>query len=678
MSASSKVSTEFAILSALSASNPFERPPVVKEQNIWGESFPDIPSLNADASDTVFEALEKARTADSSLEKVTSVVFTADRGVGKSHVIKRIRQRLQTNSEGVFVYASADRYGDLNLVNALFQQSLAESLEQQGSEGVTQWQEIATLIVAEAIRANKASTHVPTALTLVRKFDRLYQKSRVKGKDLVSELSKVIRRLKHGIDPYILRALIWTLSEERGSLAVKWLAGEQIEAQDAIDLRLPPNNKTEVEVNAAAPSKIAELISLIGEYKSVVVCFDELDTIAADDNGFTTSFVILDLVKRLFDSASQSENAKGVLILSVLLPDLWRAVVQTRFASAEKLSSYKGKPINLEYLKPETAHELCAVTLRKFYTKKGIIPPAPIYPFEDAEIEAFGKGRPSAREGLKWFASMLNQKIKDFEPVVSPTERFERAYENALAQFDSEDLDSNEFVALALKFGFQKIIQIDRIKDQSIEGVTIKSLEDITPKSENNGRLHFKIVGEEDGESVVIGLGVVQDNHGLSVGAAFRRLLDTKTFGLSRGCLVRSRSRKIKRNWDSFEYYQQLVAAGGEWVDLLAEEIKPLIALQYVYEHHEKFDLTIKRLDSFAFTRRLLQSNPLIREILSRPEGHVVEEALEGDELQRLSDDINLNDIDADLSRSLAAENEPVDDAEVQSEILEFTDALSA
>ncbi|MEM8502322.1 MAG: P-loop NTPase fold protein [Cyanobacteria bacterium P01_D01_bin.1] len=675
MSASQKVSTESAILSALSANNPFERPPVVKEQNIWGESFPDIPLLNANASNSVFDALEKVRTADSSLEKVTSVVFTADRGVGKSHVIKRIRQRLQASSEGVFIYASADRYGDLNLINALFQQSLAESLEQQGGEGVTQWQEIATLIVAEALSANNASARIPAASTLVKRFDQIHQKTRAKGKDLVRELSKVIRKIRPGIDPYILRALIWTLSEERGSLAVKWLAGEQIEAQDAIDLRLPPNNKTEAEVNAAAPSTVAELVSLIGEYRSVVVCFDELDTIAADDNGFTTSFVVLDLVKRLFDSVSQSEKAKGVLVLSVLLPDLWRQVTQTKFASAEKLSSYS-KPIGLEYLKPETTYELCATTLKQFYGKKGLVPPTPIYPFEAAEIEAFGKVRPSAREGLQRFAELLNQRIKAFEPPVSPTERFERAYKNALTQFDSEDLNSNEHVALALRFGFQKILEIEKIKDQPIEGVIITGIEDIVPKSKNNGRLHFKIVGEEDGEPVVIGLGAVQDAHGLSVGAAFRRLLDTETFGLSRGCLVRSRDLKIKRNWDSFEYYQQLVAAGGEWVDLLADEIKPLVALQYVYEHCDKFDLTVKRLNSFAFTRNLLQSSPILKEILSRPAGTVVEEALEGDERQALNTDINPDDIEADLSDVLSVDDVEPETDEVKADLEELAVAV--
>jgi len=164
-------------------------------------------------------------------------------------------------------------------------------------------------------------------------------------------------------------------------------------------------------------------------------------------------------------------------------------------------------------------------------------------------------------------------------------------------------------------------------------------------------------VGEEQGEPVVIGLGVLQDEHGLSVGAGFRRLLDTETFGLSRGCLVRSRDRKIKRNWDSFEYYQQLVAAGGEWVDLQAEEIKPLLALQYVYDHHDKFDLTVKRLDSFAFTRNLLQRSPILKEILSRPEGAVVEDALEGTERQILNTDIDPNDTDTDLSRAFEVDD---------------------
>ncbi|MGB3766976.1 MAG: hypothetical protein WA947_10500 [Phormidesmis sp.] len=678
MPVSQKASAETAILSALNANNPFERPPVVKEQNIWGESFPDIPSLNAKASDSLFEALKKVRAADSSLEKVTSLVFTADRGVGKSHVIKRVRRRLQATSEGIFIYASADRYGDLSLINLLFQQSIAESLEQIGSAGVTQWQEIATLMVAEALKSNNANAKVPAAPDLVKRFDRVYHDKRSQNRDLVKDLVTAIRKLKPSADAYILRAIVWTLSEERGPLAVKWLAGEQLDAQDAADLRLPPNNKSEGEANASAPTTIAKLLSLIGEYRTVIVCFDELDTIAANNNGYTTAFVILDLIKRLFDSVGQSAQAKGIVTLTVLLPDLWRQVKQSKDASSEKISAY-GEPIDLEYLNVDATKELCALTLGKFYEKKGLTAPVPIYPFDEDEITAFGKGRPSAREALKWFSLRLNEKLEKIQPPpLPPKERFAQAYQNALDQFDLDDLETNAVTAEALKFCFKKMTELSGLKDQVIEGVVVRGVEDITPKSKNDGRLHFKLVGEEKGEPVVIGIGVIQETHGLSVGAGFRRLLDTETFGLSRGCLVRSRDRKIKRYWDSFEYYQQLIANGGEWVDLVVDDIKPLLALQYVYEHHEKFDLTHKRLDSFAFTRNLIQDNPLLKEILSRPEGQVVEDALEGEELQRLSDEVDVDTLEADLSQSLDAENELLDEVEVRDEMQEFAEALSA
>lgn len=678
MSVSQKASTESDILAALKANNPFEKPPVVKDQNIWGESFPDVPALNAIASDTVFEALEKARSADSTFDKVASIVLIADRGVGKSHVIKRIRRRLQASEEGVLIYASADKYGELDYINALFQQSMAESLEQIGSAGVTQWQEIATLMVAEALSTSNANANLPAAQALVGKFDKAWQNSRQnKQKDLVGELAKVIRRKRPNTDPYILRAIIWTLSEERGSFAVKWLAGEQLDRQDAADLRLPQQEKSEGERDASALTRITKILSLISEYKSVSVCFDELDTHASNRDGYTTEIVILDLVKRLFDSIGPTVTSKGIVLLTVVLPDIWRTVRQTKIASEEKISSH-GKPIVLNNLSAETVRELASATLQKFYRKKGLTPATPIYPFEEEELAQYGKNRPYAREALIWFAAQINEKLKILKPVsVSPTERLKDAYDNALSQFDAEELEDNELIAAALRFGFEKITEIDRLKDQPIEGVVIGSVEDITPKSQNGGWIQFKVVGKENGEPVTIGVSALQYTTGRPVGAGFRRLLDTETFGLSRSCLVRSRDRKIKRYWDSFEYYQQLVASGGEWVDLVIEEIKPLLALQYVYEHHEKFDLTLRRLNSFAFTRDLLTSNSLLKEILSRPTGAVAEDALEGETLERLNEGASVETIEIELSQALADES-LLDETEMRSSLEDVVEAISA
>ncbi len=678
MPAPKKTSAESEILTALNANNPFERPPVVREQNIWGDSFPDIPSLNAKASDSLFDAMSQVRTAESSLKKVTSLVFLSDKGNGKSHVIKRIRRRLQASSEGIFIYASADRYGNLLMINSLFQQSFAESLDQPGSEGVTQWQEVAALMVANALKVSNPDAQPPSALELVRKFDQLYHAHHTQGTDLVGKLAKAIRRLNPDTDSYILRALIWTLSEERGSLAVKWLAGEQLDTQDAADLRLPPNQRSEGEADASALTTLSKLVSSISEYKTVVICFDELDTSAVDEDGRPPSYIILNLVKRLFNSVQQSESAKGVVLLTAIIPSTWRQAKQNFNISMDRISAY-GEPISLTNLNEDTAIDLCALTLGRFYEKKGLTAPNPIYPFTQAEIIAYSKGRPSAREALKWFAAQLNEKSKTIK--VSPPsylERFELAYQNALERFELDDLDSNDVTASALRFCFQKIAEIERLRDRPIEGVMVKGVEDITPRARNNGRLNFKVIGEENGKPVVIGVGVMQETHGLTVGAGFRRLLDTKTFGLSRGCLVRSRDRKLKRYWEAFQSYQQLVTRGGEWVDLTIEGIKPLLALQYVYEHHEKFELTTRRIDSFGFTRKLLRSNQIIREILSRPEGNVAEEASEGEERQRLTDEIDMNELEADLLQSLEEENSEINESEVQVEMKELADALSA
>ena len=39
--------------------NPFAGHLIVKPQQIWGKSFPDVPSINVHASNAVFDALDK-------------------------------------------------------------------------------------------------------------------------------------------------------------------------------------------------------------------------------------------------------------------------------------------------------------------------------------------------------------------------------------------------------------------------------------------------------------------------------------------------------------------------------------------------------------------------------------------------------------------------------------------
>lgn len=658
------------ILEVLRSHNPFNRPSVVKGQNIWGDSFPDVTSLNSHASDAVLQALDRVENAESSLEKVLSLVITADRGLGKTHLIHRIRKQSQASNNTVFVYASADEYSDLDFINSAFLRSLAESLDKPVSNDATQWQRIAYLMVKDAMLATNAHANMPSLQEMINKFDSFIQANLKKGKNLVSEISKAVRKANSGSDPYIVRAIIWTLSEERGMLAVKWLAGEALEIQDSVDLRLPTNNKSEKEREADALSSIAKIISLVGNYNKVLICFDELDTIGCNSNGYPTQVVILDLVRKIFDLVKQSPKSLGVVISTVLLPDTWRTVEQDKIASSAKICTAYSQPIQLNYISPETIEELVSLWLADIYQTKDIQAPTPIYPFERDELIQFAKGKPNVREALKWCSEILVKKLDTISPPPEKlplTERLENAYHKAIDQFSNSFLDDNQLVAEVLRFHFDKISSIEKLRDLAIENVFVLSTEDITPKHKNSGYLQFKIIAKENDKELSIAVGVLQQTSGLSVGAGFKRLLDNRQFKFDRGCMVRSKERKLKRNWDSYQYYQDLIAKGGEWVDLKEEEFKPLFALKYVYDNCDQFDLTTKRLDSLKLVYNRIANNPLIKEILSRPEGEVHQEFLEGQELKHLHSEEESKQIMASLEESLNAEIS--DDATEQIEL---------
>lgn len=111
--------------------NPFAGHIVVRPQQIWGKSFPDVPSINAHASNAVFDAVEKVIKGK---RETVGITITAEKGLGKSHIISRIRHRLQTEDGSLFVYMS--KYDNLNQIKSQFLQSVASSLRAFGSQEV--------------------------------------------------------------------------------------------------------------------------------------------------------------------------------------------------------------------------------------------------------------------------------------------------------------------------------------------------------------------------------------------------------------------------------------------------------------------------------------------------------------------------------------------------------------
>jgi len=620
---SSAISPIEDLNAAIQSYNPFSNAGIVKEQDVWGKGFPDVPTINAHASDTVFQAIEQVQTSQSSQEKVTSIAITAQQGVGKSHIISRIRHRLERNGGALFVYASLDNYADLNLIKYQFQQTLADSLKHTGSQGVMQWQEVATAMVNEAGSSNP---QIPAEL--VKKFDKAYANSLAQNKNLMNALQKQFLKAKPDADPDIVRAILWTLSETQAPFAINWLSGKDLAQFKADELGLPNPSKTSQDREAEALNTVRQILNLVSYYNPVLVCFDEIDVINdSSDDGFTTPQIIADLVKRLYDTLHQSELGQGIVFLTVMLPDTWTQKVNLMpGGTPDRLSKYtQRKPIDLKYIGSDSMVELVTLWLTEFYKTKVLTPPHPVYPFEESQLREFGKGKPTVREALQWCAENFTVYMPPLPE--DPVERFELALTRELEANFENYLDDNAIIAAALEFGFKTL------KGQSIEGVTIEDITEVKPKGKNSSWINFKIIGTQNEKVVKIGVAAVQSNlFGLVAG--LRRLNDYETFDMTRGCLVRSKTedKKIRPNSESHKLLERLTSElGGEFVELIEEQIRPLIAVCFVYQKRENYNLSEEQVFDFISQKQLTIENPLLREILSDPSGEIDEDIVEDD-----------------------------------------------
>lgn len=615
-----------ALNAAIQNHNPFSKAGIVKEQDIWGKGFPDIPTLNAHASDAIFQAVGKVQTSQSSQEKVTSLVLTAAQGVGKSHILSRTRHRLESNGGALFVYASVNNYTDLNLIKYQFQQTLANSLSHTGSQSVMQWQEIAAAMANEGFKGINSASQNLSAQQLIDRFDRVCASWANKNKNFMNTLTKQVLKTKSNVDPYIIRAVLWTLSESETPFAIKWLSGEELDKSKAEELGLPSNSgKTNQDREAESLNNVQQILNLVSYYSPVIICFDEIDVKTnCRDDGLTTPQVIADLVKRLYDTLEHSDLGQGLVIITLMMPDTWLQIVNLMPGGIpDRLSTYtQRKPIDLKYLNGDSLVDLVGLWLQDFYQVRNLNPPHPLYPFEESQLREYGRGKPTVREALKWCA----ENFQVFMPPMpelpeDPIERFEFALNKELEADIREDMEDNSTIAQAIYFGFETL------KGQTIDKVTVDDITaEIKPKAKNAGWIGFKIIGKENGKTIKIGVAVIESSQSELV-AALKRLIDYQTFDLTRGCLVRSQAKieNINKASKAYQLLEQLVAVekGGEVVYLIEEQIKPLLAVRAVCKKCRDYNLTEDQIFDFISQKQLTFENLLLREILSDPSGEM-------------------------------------------------------
>ncbi len=606
--------------------NPFAGHIVVRSSQIWGKSFPDVPSINAHASNAVFDAIDKVSKGE---RETVGITITAERGVGKSHIISRVRHRLQTEDNAFFIYMG--KYDNLNQIKYEFLQTVASSLRAHGSQNVMQWQEIATALINEVRGWN---------YTPQQYINGIYPKWLNKhSTTFIDKLTEIVLQKKPEItNPYLVKAILWTLSSVHSNYANYWLCGLELTQQQAEVMGLPNTEKEDKE--AEGLKTVRQILDIVSDYKVPVICFDELDNTEVNECGFVLAQVVASLVKDLYNSLK-----RGVFLLAMYSPT-WKEqirILPQAEAVMDRLVSEQSdrQPLKLNNLNSDDIVAIVSQWLQVFYEENKVTPPHPVYPFSENKLREFGKSKPTVRSILKWCAESFGN-----SPIISnPVEEY---YQNELTNIEAsidELMEDEDAISKALRFAFSSLV------GEKLEEVRIEAIQDIQAKSVDKGYIDFKIVGNDS--KVKIGVDVVQKSGGTYIGAALKRLIDYKEFDITRGCLVRSKnisSTAVKAN----KYLKQLLLhQSGEWVMLQSQDIKPLLAIWFVYSC-ESYELTKEQIFDFIKQEQIAINNPLVREILSEPSGEQPSDLTDDDLPISIPQSVDSSADDIDLNPSLA------------------------
>jgi hypothetical protein len=605
--------------------NPFDRSLVVRTHDVWEPKFPDVPSINGHISDAIFQGIDQIQGGQRS---VLGITIKAEKGLGKTHLISRLRQNLKMRDDTFFVYASETDYGDLDQINSLFLESLAMSLKQQGSSGVSQWQELATLLFNQGYPAQYTTEHIinrlPGALAKQPKF--------------IEKLTAKICHLKPDIkDPYVVQAILWTLSTDLSLFAINWLAGKELSQSQADAMGLPILQDGDREGRSLGIA--SQVLDLVGDYRTIIICFDEVEPKSSNSKGLTTPQVIALLAKDLY-----SKIKRGILIMAVF-PQTWMHQIKVMPQAESVIDRIGEKVFDLKYLNSDDVVDLLTTWLGDFYNRKGFTPPTPTYPFDSNELRDLGKEKPIVRRVLQWCcenwkvpgdSSKRSQKHDELHQV-------EVAFNEQLLALDGnldDYLEDSAVIAEALFLGFASL------EGKQIGSVELEEIEEIEVAAADKGYLDFRIVAKDNGKPVKIGVSVLQESGARYVSAGLKRLIDYEKFDITRGCLVRSKAVKEGTHGDQY-LYTLLQELGGEWVSLKGTDIQPLLAILEVFAAYEEYEVTQEQIFEFMDLRKIAESNYLINEILSDPSGQIPNEVVDEDESiqsHSLNDSVPSND----------------------------------
>jgi hypothetical protein len=605
--------------------NPFTFK-VTTQSSVWNQEYSGVPEINQNAFNSIVKLIEDVDTGKSQSE---GAAIVGERGLGKTQIFARLHHYLNSTDKAFFVYMG--EYDNLEAIKSEFLQALVYSLKREYCPNVTQWQALAAEMYFDA-REDRPCT----IENLVRKFPSVLGKN----PNLINIWTNAIAKKCPDVkNVFLIRAILWTLLPETAPFAAMWLAGKTLSDESAKTLGLPNDRET----NSLAYA--FDLLNLIIQYKTIVICFDELDAPAVcPRTGNTLAQVIASLAKDLRNNVNRL----------VILLSIFKETLRDQFTTDAQggASDRFERKIMLEALNEQASLALIEHRLLNFYEQHNVVPPYSFYPFEkDKLISDFSKERATARQVLRYCEAHFTPPEPHVvdktngggitpppPPPPDPVEEYYQQHlQNVQSDFDRLEanlLDDAEKITKALRFAFDHLIGqvVDEMKIFAVIDEQDQAYKDVVPF-----KVKVRKADSQKGHFAFIGIAVVQKKLN-SLTNALEKLVKFNEFNQTRVCLIRSED--IGGN-KARGYALEIIQKGGEWIQFHTDHIIPILALQSFLDKFGQDDqetLTEKQIWEYVSQKQILIDNPLIQEILSKPE-------------TRVSKDFKLSDLSTLASR---------------------------
>lgn len=588
--------------------NPFTFK-VTTQSSVWNQEYSGVSEINQNAFDSIVKLIDDVDTGKSQSE---GAAIVGERGLGKTQIFARLHHHLNSTDKAFFVYMG--EYDNLESIKSEFLQALVYSLKREYIPNVTQWQALAAEMYFD-IRGNR-----PCSIEhLVKQFPSVLNKN----PNLINIWTNGITRKCPDVkNVFLIRAILWTLLPETAPFAAMWLSGKKLADESAKTLGLPNDRETDSLACAF------DLLNLIIRYKTIVICFDELDApTVCPRTGNTLAQVIASLAKDIRNNVNRL----------VILLSIFKETLKDQFTTDAQggASDRFDREITLEALNEQASLALIEHRLSQFYKQHNVVPPHSFYPFEkDKLISDFRNERATARRVLRYCEANFTPPepmpiVIDSDPVESdpippipPSDNKVREYYQQQLQdiqSDSDRLEANllddtDKITKALRFAF------GHLEDQVVDGLRVFEVIDEQDKVYKEivpFKLKVRRAENQRGPFTFIGIAVIQKTGG-ALTNTLSKLVEFNKLPQTRACIVRSNDINGGR---AKEYALAILQNGGEWVALQLEDISPILALQALSEKREQYELSLEEILGYAKEHQLLTENPLIQEIMSKPEG---------------------------------------------------------